>query len=100
MFGSKFQFFAKLNVRHGLRKLGYGFVTISGLMGGWGDGEENVANMAFSMLSSSHQAEAMKVSESAALGDGSFFAAIMAFLQSDAGKALIAIIIKLLTGGI
>ena len=82
----------KLRVRAGLRAQGKGFAEINHLMDGWDD---ELPTMAAALLPDAEQAAAV-----GALGDGTLIQALIDFLKSPAGKALIEMLIKLLLGGL
>lgn len=82
----------KIQVRNGLRRQGKSFSEINSIMDGWDDG---LPDIAASMLPGEHQAAAV-----GAIGDGTLIQALIEFLKSPAGQALIAMLIKLLLGGL
>lgn len=82
----------KLRVRAGLRAQGKGFSEINSIMDGWDD---ELPSIAAGMLPEAESAAAV-----GALGDGTLIQALIDFLKSPAGQALVQLIIKLLLGGL
>ncbi len=91
MIQTRFHPLLRLSCRATLRKQGRGFGEINSIMDGWDD---DLVPMAVEMLPPEH-ADAV-----GALGDGTLIQALIDFLKSPAGQALIAMLIKLLLGGL
>jgi len=85
-------FYAKVHARRELSKEGYSRRQINDVMGQV-DGE--AIDAAAALAGPETESEVGKVS---AIGDGTILAAIMAFLQSPQGQALIAALMKMLLG--
>lgn len=82
----------KLRVRTALRAQGKSWSEVNGIMDGWDD---SLPDMAATMLPDDAKDAAV-----GALGDGTLIQALIDFLKSPAGQALIAMLIKLLLGGL
>lgn len=89
MFTSDHIILTKIATRLALRNQGKGFSEINHIMSGWDDG---IVSMAVTLMPPEHAAVG-------AIGDGTIIKAFWEFIKSPAGQALIAILIRILTGG-